>query len=208
MAQRQWRSPPIRASVSLRIEPESRVLQNAGSHQQLLAVGTYADGSTRDLTAVAKWALSDPSLVLLDQNDGVPLSSRADGKVAAIAVVDGTRAGGAFLKSRRGERRAYILSSARDIGGIFTRKGCNNSTCHGGVKGRGGLKLSPGALYPADDYEWIVKGGAYQVLTAAVTGARNPRIDLTHPEKSLLLLKPTGTVRAARRREALSSRFC
>ena len=40
-------------------------------------------------------------------------------------------------------------------------------TCHGGVKGRGGFKLSAGALYPKDDYEWIVKGGAYQVLTAA-----------------------------------------
>src|SRR5262249_47787544 len=76
--------------VSLRIEPESRVLQNAGSHQQLLAIATYADGGTRDLTAVAKWSLSDPSLASLDQN-GV-LSSRADGKVAAVAVVDGTRA--------------------------------------------------------------------------------------------------------------------
>ena len=30
----------------------------------------------------------------------------------------------------------------RDIGSIFTRQGCNGSACHGGVKGRGGLKLS------------------------------------------------------------------
>src|SRR5690349_10629830 len=83
---------------------------------------------------------------------------------------------------------------ARDIGGIFTRKGCNSATCHGGVKGRGGFKLSPAALYPKDDYEWIVKGGAYQVLTTEIAGERKPRIDLNHPEQSLLLLKPTAAV--------------
>jgi Protein of unknown function (DUF1553)/Protein of unknown function (DUF1549) len=82
----------------------------------------------------------------------------------------------------------------RDIGGILTRKGCNNATCHGGVKGRGGFKLSPAALYPKDDYEWIVKGGAYQVLTTEVAGERKPRIDLKNPEQSLLLLKPIGAV--------------
>ena len=64
----------------------------------------------------------------------------------------------------------------------------------GGVKGRGGFKLSAGALYPKDDYDWIVKGGTYQVLTAQVTGPRTPRIALAAPEKSLLLLKPTGSV--------------
>src|SRR5207253_7241584 len=64
----------------------------------------------------------------------------------------------------------------RDISGIFTRKGCNSVTCHGGVKGSGGFKLSPAALYPTDDYEWIVKGGGYQVLTAEVAGELKPRI--------------------------------
>jgi hypothetical protein len=82
----------------------------------------------------------------------------------------------------------------RDIGGILTRKGCNNVTCHGGVKGRGGFKLSPAALYPKEDYDWIVKGGAYQVLTTEIGGERKPRIDLHNPEQSLLLLKPTGRV--------------
>jgi hypothetical protein len=83
---------------------------------------------------------------------------------------------------------------ARDIGGIFTRKGCNSPACHGGVKGRGGFKLSAAALYPKEDYEWIVQGGAYQVLSAEAAGSRVPRIDLAHPEKSLLLLKPTAAV--------------
>ncbi|MEX2262254.1 MAG: DUF1549 and DUF1553 domain-containing protein [Bryobacteraceae bacterium] len=81
-----------------------------------------------------------------------------------------------------------------DIGGILTRKGCNGANCHGGVKGRGGLKFSAGALHPKDDYEWIVKGGAYQVLTDEVKGERVPRIDTKEPAQSLLLLKATGSV--------------
>jgi hypothetical protein len=176
--------------VSLSVEPGRRTLENAGSHQQLLAIGKYEDGSTRDLTGQAQWTVSDPSLASIDR-EGM-LKAVADGKVAAIAIVDGQRATAQFEIYGTGAARTFEF--AHDIGGILTRKGCNNSTCHGGVKGRGGLKLSSGALYPKDDYEWIVKGGAYQVLTAEVTGPRTPRIDLEHPEKSLLLLKPTGAV--------------
>jgi hypothetical protein len=40
------------------------------------------------------------------------------------------------------------FSFARDIAGIFTRRGCNNTACHGSVKGRGGFKLSARAAQP------------------------------------------------------------
>src|SRR5215470_2130313 len=96
----------------------------------------------------------------------------------------------------------------RDIGGILTRRGCNNATCHGGVKGRGGFKLSPAALYPKDDYEWIVKGGTYQVLTTEVAGERKPRIEKDSAEYRAILewikagaplgLEPTANNRVAR----------
>ena len=91
-------------------------------------------------------------------------------------------------KMRRSRNRSRFR---REILGILTKRGCNSAICHGGVKGQGGFKLSANALYPADDYEWITKGGGYQVLTAEVKGERIPRIDLANPEKSLLLLKPT-----------------
>lgn len=176
--------------VSLSVEPGRRTLENAGSHQQLLAIGKYEDGSARDLTGQAQWTVSDPAAASVDR-EGL-LKALADGKAAVTAAVEGRSAQAQFEIHGTGAARTFEF--AREIGGIFTRKGCNNSTCHGGVKGRGGLKLSSGALYPKDDYEWIVKGGAYQVLTSQVTGPRNPRIDLQRPEKSLLLLKPTGTV--------------
>ena len=46
-------------------------------------------------------------------------------------------------------------------------------------------------MHPAEDYDWIVRGGGYQVLTDESRGPRNPRIDLKDPDNSLLLLKPT-----------------
>ena len=86
---------------------------------------------------------------------------------------------------------ARPFSFARDVGGILTKRGCNNQECHGSVKGRGGFKLSANALYPRDDHEWIVQGGIYQVLSPEPLGPRQPRIDLKHPENSPLLTKST-----------------
>ncbi len=176
--------------VSLRMEPDRRTLQNAGAHQQLLALGHYDDGSERDLTEGARWTVSDKAVA--DVDTAGLLKSIGDGQVTVTAVVLGRQAEAQF--EVRGAAAARTFEFARDIGGIFTKKGCNSTTCHGSVKGRGGLKLSGGALYPKDDYEWIVKGGAYQVLTTQITGPRVPRIDLNNPDKSLLLLKPTGAV--------------
>ena len=177
-------------TVGLRIEPGRRILQNAGSHQQLLALGAYEDGNESDLTDQAKWTASNTGVVEIAP--GGMLKAIGDGKVTITAEADGHRAQAQF--EVRNANAARPFEFGHDIGGIFTRKGCNGSTCHGGVKGRGGFKLSAGALYPKDDYEWIVKGGAYQVLTTQVGGTRTPRIDVAHPEKSLLLLKPTASV--------------
>jgi len=37
------------------------------------------------------------------------------------------------------------VSVAAAFSGIFTRRGCNSTACHGSVKGRGGFKLSSSA---------------------------------------------------------------
>ena len=86
------------------------------------------------------------------------------------------------------------LSFERDIVSILTRHGCNASNCHGGVKGRGGMKLSLDGLAPTEDYRWIVQGGTYQVLSPEALPPITPRANLEKPEQSLLLLKPTMTV--------------
>lgn len=176
--------------VSIRVEPDHRLLENPGSHQQLLVIGKDEDGNEIDLTPQAHWVISDPRVVEIAPQGF--LKSAGDGVTTVTAEAAGCHAQAQFEVRGTGTARAFEF--AREIGGILTRKGCNSSTCHGGVKGRGGFKLSPGALYPKQDYDWIVKGGIFQVLTPQVSGPRTPRIDLNNPEKSLLLLKPTASV--------------
>ncbi|NCF89159.1 MAG: DUF1553 domain-containing protein [Verrucomicrobiaceae bacterium] len=70
-----------------------------------------------------------------------------------------------------------------EIAPIFARHGCAAADCHGGATGRGGFKLSLFATEPRADYEAITRE----------LGAR--RIDFQHAKNSLLLKKPTKTVK-------------
>lgn len=177
--------------LPLKIVPAEASLRYAGAAQQFLAVATGADGSERDVTGEVEWRVSNPALAAIDEN-GLA-SSTGDGAVTVTASLPGAaRAQASLRMTDAGLVRPFQF--ARDIGGILTKRGCNQAACHGGVKGRGGLKLSANALYPKDDYEWITKGGVYQVLTAEWKGERIPRVNVRAPAASLLLTKPTMTI--------------
>ena len=113
------------------------------------------------------------------------------GPLALGILLAGPEAGSLWAGGDQPGGSSRPFSFARDVGGILTKRGCNNQECHGSVKGRGGFKLSANALYPKDDYEWIVQGGVYQVLSPEPLGRRQARIDLKQPENSLLLTKST-----------------
>ena len=67
-----------------------------------------------------------------------------------------------------------------DLIPIFTKFGCNAGACHGSAAGRGEFKLSLFGGNPQSDYEGIVRQLAGR------------RINLIHPEQSLVILKPTA----------------
>lgn len=176
--------------VSLRTFPAQATLSGARATQQFAAVVTDSDGVERDVTAEASWSLSRP--VLAKFASEARIAPLGNGALEVRAEFAGLKA-----QSSVGIKNANTvepLNFARDIGAIFTKRGCNSSACHGGVKGRGGFKLSANALHPAEDHEWIVKGGTYQVLTSEVKGERVPRVNLAAPEQSLLLTKPAMIV--------------
>ncbi len=150
----------------------------------------FDDGLERDVTSVAQFSLSPQHYAELDELGRV--RALADGEVTLEAQVGGQIAT-ASLRIE-GSKPPRPFSYQRDIGGILTRRGCNTSECHGSVKGKGGFKLSLNSLFPAEDYDWVLKGGTYQVLTDKPAGAQKPRISLAEPQRSLLLLKPTLTV--------------
>lgn len=176
--------------VSLRITPSAPALRGADASQQLALTAIYSGGMERDVTASAQWRLSNPALA--EVSPTALLRARADGNLSLTATFAGKSAQAAV--SVAGAAANTEFQFARNIGSILTRKGCNGAGCHGGVKGRGGFKLSAGVLYPKDDYEWIVKGGAYQVLSAEAKGERVPRVNTKEPERSLVLLKATNSV--------------
>ena len=90
--------------------------------------------------------------------------------LAALAALGGVGARGA-------EKAPQFL---RDIAPILDKKGCSTAACHGKFGGRGGLQISLLTLTPADDFDPLVRGG------------RGRRVNLSEPEKSLLLIKATG----------------
>ncbi|MBM3803230.1 MAG: DUF1549 domain-containing protein [Acidimicrobiia bacterium] len=172
--------------LSLRLWPENPTLWGAEASQRFLVLGEYSDGLERDITLQTRFSVSDAKVMKLDENGRVV--ALADGDSLLTAKFEGKAANTQVHVSGSEAKRPF--SFARDIGGIFTKRGCNDSSCHGGVKGQGGFKLSLNALYPKDDYRWIVKGGTYHVLTTDA-GAKIPRIDSQEPERSLLLRKAT-----------------
>ena len=188
--------------LSLRLVPEKITLWGNDASQRFLVLGRYSDGIERDLTGKGRFSIADPGHAAVDQQGRV--GALTDGETT-IRVAVGGKSAEAPIRIRE-SKIARPFSFARDIGGILTKRGCNTSECHGGVKGRGGYKLSLSAFYPDEDYQWTVEGGVFQVLTTESKGPLTPRIDLDAPEKSLLLLKPTmGAPHAGGKRFSVDS---
>jgi hypothetical protein len=172
--------------VSLRVLPSEVTLWGARASQQFVVLGRFADGLERDLTSVAQFSLSDTSMGEVDSVG--KLTARVSGPMVLTANFGG-RSAQAIVRAG-GTEKLRPITFARDIEGILTKHGCNDAMCHGGVKGRGGFKLSVYGIYPREDYKWIVEGGTFRVLTTE-DNPRQSRIDLKEAEKSLLLLKST-----------------
>ena len=188
-------SPAAKASfdasiVGVHLHPEERTLKGGNAVQQYVLMGTLADGTRKDLTAQAAFSLSDPGVARPQK--GGRIIALADGETEVRAVVGALEAKARLRVADSNRTRPFHFS--RDVLPVLTRRGCNQTECHSGLKGRGGFKLSMNGSHPRQDYEWIVQGGMYQVLTDEPGEPRIPRVDLDHPEKSLLLQKPTMQV--------------
>src|SRR5207302_6824999 len=82
----------------------------------------------------------------------------------------------------KGTKDPYKVSFVQDVMPVMSKMGCNAGTCHGGAKGKNGFQLSLRGYDPVFDH---------QSLTDDVMGRR---FDKSAPDRSLMLLKPTGEV--------------
>jgi hypothetical protein len=75
---------------------------------------------------------------------------------------------------------AQPVDFERHVDSLLGKLGCSSGACHGSFQGRGGLRLS---LFGHD---------AEKDFFALTREAGGRRVDLVHPDSSLILLKPTG----------------
>ena len=176
--------------LSLQVVPAEVTLRGAAASQTFLVTATFDDGQQRDVTPVAELSLSGSELAELTSTPGPRrVLPRGDGEVTLRATV-GSKTATATIRIVDSQLQRP-LTFPRDIGSILTRKGCNATMCHGAVPGQGGLRLSLFSSHPHVDYQWIVQGGMFEVLTDEQDEPKEPRVDLQTPENSLILLKAT-----------------
>jgi hypothetical protein len=157
------------------VEPAEIVLIGAEARQQVAVTGVFADGSVRDLTGEARFAVeSDVAAV---SGSGV-VTPRADGQ-ARLRVEAAGRAAEATI-AVADVRHARPVSYRLDVAALLTKAGCNMGTCHGNLNGKGGFRLSLRGEDPRFD------------LASLTRDAFGRRLDSAHPDQSLALRKPTG----------------
>jgi hypothetical protein len=168
---------PAFAATTLKVFPAAVELRGQDDRQGVVVQQVDDQGTTKDLTATAKFRLADPAVAGLT---GSTLNPLKDGTTKLIVEAGGQTAEVAVAVKDAGKSRP--VSFRLDVMPVFMKYGCNNGSCHGAAKGKDGFMLSLFGYDPAGDY---------QRLTRAIVGRR---IDLAAPEKSLLLEKSVGAV--------------
>ncbi len=172
--------PAVKLTLEFSGQPaDGFTLLGRDARQQLVVTAWDAAGHTRDLTRSVHYTTEPTGIVGIDATGVVtPL---ADGKAKITAAADGG------LSAATTATAAHMATDVsvnfpNQIVPIFTKLGCNSGGCHGKASGQNGFRLSLLGFEPAEDYEHLVMEGHGRRLFPAA------------PERSLLLLKATGTV--------------
>jgi hypothetical protein len=170
---------PVFAAPELKVLPGSLALVGTRDAHGVRVVLVEQGTIVADRTSGAKLTSSNPKVVAV-QGDG-SLRGVGDGEATITATSQGQTATAKVTVT--GAAQPHPWSFRNQVVPVLTRAGCNSGACHGALAGKGGLKLSLRGYDPDADFF---------VLTRQAQGRR---IDVTHPASSLLLLKPTMTLR-------------
>ena len=163
--------------VGLDVQPPKVVIAGKYEAAQLVISARLADGSTVDVTRIAKLAL-----------DGGAAEVNATGKVTPLKNGPGSlRVEIAGQSASVPVEVAQMQDSQtvdfiRDVNPVMTRLGCNAGTCHGAKDGKFGFKLSLRGYDPIFDV---------RSLKDDLAGRR---LNVASPDDSLMLLKATAGV--------------
>jgi hypothetical protein len=176
-AQAQEKLPPGAKVVKVEVRPERVELKTPFEYRQLLITGVLENGDRVDLTRLAKFE-APAALVKVSAAGQVRPVGDGNGEVRFDAL--GQK--GAIPVTISGQKVRYEVSFVKDVMPLISRMGCNAGTCHGSAQGKNGFQLSLRGYDPQFDHRALVDD----------IGGR--RFNRAAPERSLMLLKPTGVV--------------
>ena len=165
------------ATVSIQVYPKAIQLNSPRDQQSLIVIATYADGSTEDVTSECTVEAHPNHLVQYLSETVIPGHNGSGELIVQYAghqLAVPTKVSGSDSQPKI-EFRNEVLQ-------VLTKAGCNTGKCHGSATGKDGFRLSLFGYDPQGDH--------YR-LTRELNGRR---IHWNQPEKSLLLLKATGSV--------------
>ena len=173
-------SAPVAGShaAELRLLPPTSTLVGPHAQQRLLVVAEEAGKVIGERTTQSTFASSNPSVATVDKTGVV--KAAGDGEATITATHDGKTTTAIVNVTK--SKDEFTWSFRNHVTPLMTKAGCNSGACHGALAGKGGMKLSLRGYAPSVDHF---------VLTRQALGRR---VDRLHPERSLMLAKPTMAV--------------
>jgi hypothetical protein len=180
-----WSDPAGAQEVhpaKLSVEPSQILLRDPDESIQFVATVEMTDGTLRDATLSAHFALDSGAvpIALVHRGRLTPVAS-GQGKLAVRFEGAPGQSVEAQVPVRielpAGER---TVSFVNDVIPILTKAGCNSGGCHGKSTGQNGFSLSLLGFEPDHDYDALVNEG------------RGRRLFPAAPDQSLLLRKAVG----------------
>ena len=157
--------------------PPDIKLTSAKSRQEIVVQATFADGTTRDVSARAKVSVANPKVASIAKGTVSPL---ADGQTELRVTFAGRSLTVPVSISQATNQPP--ISFKHDVMPVFTKAGCNAGACHGTSRGKDGFHLSLFGFDPDGDYFR---------LTREQIGRR---VNLAIPKESLIVQKGLGAV--------------
>ena len=169
--------PPADALKSLHIQPASIDLRHPFDTTQVIVTGRLASGDTVDVTRLVTMKLSDKVATISESGLITPAK---DGIAKLTATLNGQTANVPMVVAGMGNDPH--LTFVRDVAPTLSKLGCNNGSCHGANKGKGGFKLS----LRGNDFVSDVRG--------FTDDNASRRVNLASPQYSLMLMKAVAEV--------------
>jgi hypothetical protein len=165
------------AARSLAVYPDAIVLETKRDFHSLVAVATFEDDVTNEVTARAQFTVADPTIVKLE---GAKLTPLKDG--ATMVSVSWNNKKVDVPVTVKDAAKDRPISFDMDVMPVFMRANCNTGSCHGAARGQDGFRLS---LFGFDP-----KGDHYR-LTEEMSGRR---VNYAVPAESLVITKSINEV--------------